>query len=302
MKFILASSFVTYIATQICCRSWEVTLMKSGLIMRRKEAQISLSTFLIFSMVSSCGLHKLEFNGYNFTWWNRREANQSIEERLDRLSAKNTHANVKLSDNLPILVKLNGNGCGTQCTKHGFKFENIWALDMDCEEVIKSAWNKENDVLMSYPWRKSLLLVPRLYLYGSRLPLDMFKRSRIYFLKHGDSNSKWFHSQALARRVASTITKLVNAEGNEQTENQAIEQIVVTYFHNLFSTPDPSELDEQNNLGVSSLNPTRFLVACSRPKISWVTPFWMLVWVTGLVLLGGASLVSAILYLRATDG
>ncbi|KAJ8446461.1 hypothetical protein Cgig2_010083 [Carnegiea gigantea] len=138
--------FVTFTIALNCRGSWVKTLMKFDSITRR-VARTSPDIFLIFSRetFSSCGLHDLGFSGYDFTWWNRRDVDQSVGERLDRYCAtiewsplfpiaRNTHIDAKLSDHLPIILKLKGNEPRSWRAKHRFKFENMWALDKDCED------------------------------------------------------------------------------------------------------------------------------------------------------------------------
>ena len=49
------------------------------------------------------------------------------------------HIDAKIFDHLPIILKLKGAVSRSRHIKRGFKFKNMWALDKDCEEVIKSA-------------------------------------------------------------------------------------------------------------------------------------------------------------------
>jgi len=56
------------------------------------------------------------------------------------------HLNVKLSDHLPILLKLNDvRRLGTRKGKN-FKFENMWATEEGCLPVVKEAWTSGGDI------------------------------------------------------------------------------------------------------------------------------------------------------------
>ncbi|KAL2944366.1 UDP-N-acetylglucosamine--N-acetylmuramyl-(pentapeptide) pyrophosphoryl-undecaprenol N-acetylglucosamine transferase [Bienertia sinuspersici] len=70
---------------------------------------------------NTCDLWEIEFKGNDFTWWNDREGDDSIEERLDRFMANSDwqasflwadviHIDDDLSDHLPIPLRLNLNG------------------------------------------------------------------------------------------------------------------------------------------------------------------------------------------------
>ena len=69
------------------------------------------------------------------------------------------------------------------------------------------------------------------------------QRSQVEFLRHGDSNSKWFHIQASTRRTANHITSLLDREARKKTELGDIENIIIRFFEDLFTTSAPSDLD-----------------------------------------------------------
>ncbi|KAJ8445890.1 hypothetical protein Cgig2_000202 [Carnegiea gigantea] len=100
---------------------------------------------------SDCGLHDLGYSSYDYTWWNHRDGDRSVEGRLDRYCAsielsllfpmaKNVHVDAKLSDHLLIILNLRGEGAKSRRAKRSVNFENMWSLDKDYEDVIKSAW------------------------------------------------------------------------------------------------------------------------------------------------------------------
>ncbi|KAJ8429303.1 hypothetical protein Cgig2_027672 [Carnegiea gigantea] len=100
--------------------------------------------------------------------------------------------------------------------KYGFKFENMWALDKDCDKVIKSAWNEVNDTLNVVVvenkfascavalslWNSSSLgqgvddisrreeILQAMSEWRKTKEILYLQRSRIDFLKDGNSNTK----------------------------------------------------------------------------------------------------------------
>ena len=69
------------------------------------------------------------------------------------------------------------------------------------------------------------------------------QRAKVDFLKHGDSNSKWFHARAKVRYSNNYITGLEQEDG-KWTENEGeVRRIVVDYFEQLFSTTHPDRLE-----------------------------------------------------------
>lgn len=69
------------------------------------------------------------------------------------------------------------------------------------------------------------------------------QRARINWLKFGDKNTSFFHSQALQRRKTNFIHKLQNEDGKEMMALQKIEDVAQAYFQRLFSTEGGGNYD-----------------------------------------------------------
>jgi len=129
--------------------------MKFYLTSRKKGAnkqQEILDSF--WDAFSTCNLHDMGFSGYEFTWWYKRDGDQSVEECFDQFcatikwsllfpSANVIHMDAKLSDHLPIQLKLSGiNHNSRKSGRRGFKFENMWAPHDECGEIVKNVWKE----------------------------------------------------------------------------------------------------------------------------------------------------------------
>ena len=62
------------------------------------------------------------------------------------------------------------------------------------------------------------------------------QRSRVLWLKNGDRNSKFFHKKATQRFKKNSILGIEDKRGNWQEQPEVIEDIIVEYFAELFTT------------------------------------------------------------------
>ena len=96
----------------------------------------------------------LGFQGYPFTWNNRRLGHANTKQRLDRAVgneawrvkfhlSKVTHLSHYASDHLPIVLHVKGDRKWQGRGSRGFKFEEAWLLWNDCEVVVKEASSRE---------------------------------------------------------------------------------------------------------------------------------------------------------------
>ncbi|MCI04113.1 hypothetical protein A2U01_0025157, partial [Trifolium medium] len=61
------------------------------------------------------------------------------------------------------------------------------------------------------------------------------QRATVYWLRDGDTNSRFFHATASARKKRNEITKLKNEEGNTMDSQHELCDIAMSYFKQLFS-------------------------------------------------------------------
>ena len=70
------------------------------------------------------------------------------------------------------------------------------------------------------------------------------QRSRLTWFQEGDRNTRFFHTKASARYKKNLIDGLMDSNGVWQEEEQIIEEIVVDYFKNLFTTSSPTNFND----------------------------------------------------------
>ena len=70
------------------------------------------------------------------------------------------------------------------------------------------------------------------------------QRSKIMWLKDGDKNTKFFHSKASQKLRRNYITRLHDANRNWCTHQQQINDTIVDYYTDFFTTSRPEHLEE----------------------------------------------------------
>lgn len=83
------------------------------------------------------------------------------------------------------------------------------------------------------------------------------QRSRLTWFQEGDRNTRFFHTKASARYKKNLIEGLMDANGVWQEEEQIIEEIVVDYYKNLFTTSNPRNFNEILEAVETKVSPSR---------------------------------------------
>ena len=70
------------------------------------------------------------------------------------------------------------------------------------------------------------------------------QKSRAHWLREGDRNTRYFHAKTKQRRARNRITRIKNLMGQWVDTEEGIERVATKYFQELFSTSNPSDIEE----------------------------------------------------------
>ena len=100
-----------------------------------------------------CELKDLGFNGFPFTWCNRRPGDQNVWIRLDRgvatiewilrfLTTRIHHLDCFHSNHKPVLLCMDSELNWFYRKSRPFQFDAMWLKDSTCEGVIRNSWKQ----------------------------------------------------------------------------------------------------------------------------------------------------------------
>ncbi|XP_030501175.2 uncharacterized protein LOC115716504 [Cannabis sativa] len=202
-------------------------------------------------------LTDMELLGYQFTWERGRGSPSWIESKLDRALFTPSWAQVftsallhnfefSSSDHSPLLLEPIVAPPSSQF-RH-FRFENAWFKEPMCLEIIKSQWAEgvnlsqklQNCAMSLAEWGKSITGN-----FGKRLKeyqREIFwkQRSKQFWLKEGDKNSKYFHVSASTRKKKNQILKLRNDSDEWVDWDHGLSDLIGEYYASLFTASNSS--------------------------------------------------------------
>ena len=120
---------------------------------------VNISRSLLFKdCLDKCNMVDLGFSGPRYTWTNRREINNLIQERIDRyfmnpswcllyLDARVSHLTRCHSDHCPVLLETIPRQT-TFLNRH-FRFQSFWLSDPSFPQVVTKAWSRDGNLSAS---------------------------------------------------------------------------------------------------------------------------------------------------------
>ncbi|XP_074347007.1 uncharacterized protein LOC141685827 [Apium graveolens] len=162
--------------------------------------------------VMDCGLTDLGFIGEKFSRERARGTDRWIQERLDKGLATKEWCEmfpgaqvqvleVSTSDHLPLCLQLNRQVYVPRSRR--FRFENMWIQEKECQGIIKDYWTDAGNRELS----DKLLHV----VFDCKSGVEVWKE----------------HNK---------ILRLQDENGDWKDTNEEIQQVIIRYFENIFST------------------------------------------------------------------
>ncbi|KAK3221989.1 hypothetical protein Dsin_009014 [Dipteronia sinensis] len=187
--------------------------------------------------LDDCSLQDIGFTGPSFTWCNKKEGSDMVLERVDRC--------VRQSGSCQPAAELS--------RSRRFHFEECWAEHEGCAYVVHNAWGEEvhqeelrraSSDIRDGTWVRIRRNIER-DLDGLLEHDEDFwrQRSREFWLKSGDRNTKYFHSRASSRRNRNRIRGLIDNDGNWVDDHDKICSVVVDYFGDVFCSSGTTQGD-----------------------------------------------------------
>ena len=113
---------------------------------------------------------------------------------------------------------------------------------MNCENKGKKLERLRSDPARNYISEEEQKIVERIIMLNYQEEIMWKQRSRITWLREGDSNTKFFHQRATRRRMKNKIVKLNRLDGSECTNVNELHGMARDYYCNLFEYEGTSNM------------------------------------------------------------
>ncbi|XP_056685902.1 uncharacterized protein [Spinacia oleracea] len=214
--------------------------------------------------IDATGLIENKSYGNFFSWNNKGQGDLRIHSRIDwAFGCGNWHTsypdvcvdylNPGLSDHSPLLLDCK---VVRQRGSRPFKFFNYMAEHPKFHQIVQEGWGSiVNGTAMFQVWHKLKVIKQGLKtlhreefarleerIDGIRRELDdtqsqaLKQKSRIQWLKTGDSNTKFFFTAVKERYARNSIDVLYDANGRKLTTAAEIKDEIKTFYHGLIGS------------------------------------------------------------------
>ncbi|XP_035543621.1 uncharacterized protein LOC118347698 [Juglans regia] len=151
----------------------------------------------------------------------------------------------RTSDHKPLLMHILKMKGKRGERKMGFKYEAGWALEKDCERIIKKVWEKKE--LQKEETGSNIEEIRRvkekLNLLLEMEDLKWKQRAKCNWYKYGDKNTKYFHDCANQRRKKNLISSVYDENKRRMEGFSDVEATFRGYFESLVQSSAPSKED-----------------------------------------------------------
>ena len=94
------------------------------------------------------------------------------------------------------------------------------------------------------PWREEEIVEDRMVELCLREEIMWRQRARIQWLAEGDSNTKFFHRKASARKSRNRIAELQRPDGSACTDEYEMAEMATAFYNNLYTSEDTVGIEE----------------------------------------------------------
>ena len=117
---------------------------------------------------------------------------------------------------------------------------------MNSEKLVKDLKEKFEDLYSNDDAMTEEIAEALKELYDALKAEEMFwkQKSRVFWLKEGDRNTKHFHALTKQRRARNKITQFLDADGNVFEHMEGLVAIATSYFRQIFESSIPEDIEE----------------------------------------------------------